>query len=69
MQAVARLTLSVPDDVATALNEVAALRASSKVDVIRRAIALERWLCDVTRDGSTLEIVAPDGTRREVVRF
>jgi predicted transcriptional regulator len=63
-----RYNVEFSNEVNQALERLAEEQGGSKADVIRRAIALERWLAQVKEKGGRV-LVEQDGQMSEVVRF
>ena len=62
-----RYNVEFSDEVNQALERLADEQGGSKADVIRRAIALERYLAGVKEKGGRL-LIEQDGQMSEVVR-
>lgn len=64
-----RTTLNLSPDAVTALHELAAARNTTFAEVIRRALTLEKYLHDATRDGARILVEDPDKTLTRLVIF
>ena len=62
-----RLNVNFSESAYRALEEIASRKGTSMAEVLRDAIALEKWVMDAHAEGSRLLIERPDGTVREVV--
>ncbi len=60
---VIRLPVNINGDCANALKEIAAQRDVSITEVIRRSIAIMKFVEDETRKGNRIQVVTPEGTR------
>lgn len=65
----ARFNVDFSDEATAILDELAKRQNSTKAEVIRKAIALEKWFNDTTANGSKIVVEAPDGKLREVIKF
>jgi hypothetical protein len=65
----ARFNVDFSDEANAVLEDLAGRQKTTKAEVIRKAIALEKWFSDTTRDGSKIVVEAPDGKLREVLKF
>ena len=63
-----RYNVEFTEEVNQALERLAEQQGGSKADVIRRAIALERYLSKIQGEGARLLVEHPDGQLKEVVR-
>ena len=60
-----RTSVTFDDSAYKVLQDLAARRGTTIAEVLRDAIALERWVDETKRDGGTL-LVERDGKAREV---
>jgi len=60
-----RVTVTFSGPTYHTLDELATDKGKSKADVLREAIALEKWFTEATREGRVL--VERDGKTREVI--
>ena len=61
-----RTSVAFPESAAKVLDDLARQTGRSKSEVIRHAIALEKYAQDIWREGGRV-IVEQDGERREVL--
>lgn len=66
MANVHRVNVNFSEDAYTQLTELAQRRGKTVSDLLREAIALERWFDETTRDGNRV-LVERDGKLREIV--
>ena len=64
----ARFNIDFSDDAAAVLEELSDRLHSSKAEVLRRALALEKWFEDTQREGAKI-IIEKDGRQRELLRI
>ena len=64
-----KTTLSLPEDAVEALRTLAAARNTTQGEVIRRALALDKYLHEATREGGRVLVEDPDKTLRQLVFF
>lgn len=62
-----RFNVDFSDQATAVLDELAAQQGTTKADIIRRAIALQKWFEDTRDSGSKIIVELPDGRQREVV--
>ena len=63
-----RVNVNFSDDAYEALKEIARRKGKSISEVIRDAIALEKWYEDTKREGGRVIVELDDGRTREIVR-
>lgn len=63
-----RVNVNFSDDAYEALKEIARSRDKSISEVLRDAIALEKWYEDTKRQGGRVIVELDDGRTREIVR-
>jgi hypothetical protein len=66
-QKVHRLSVSFSDPIYVALEQLAAEKGVSMSDVLRDAIALEKWFTETQKQGGRI-LLERDGQVRELVR-
>jgi len=64
----ARFNVDFSDEAVAVLDELARRQKTTKAEVLRRAINLEKWFADTVADGGKL-IVEKDGRQREIVKL
>jgi predicted transcriptional regulator len=64
---VLKTTVNLPKETLEALKEIAAKRGGSMADVIRQAIATEKFLFDTDRAGGKVLIEEKDKTLKQIV--
>ena len=62
-----RFNVDFSDEATAVLDELAAKQGTTKSDVIRRAIALQKWFEETRDAGSKVLVELPDGRQREIV--
>ncbi len=62
-------TLSLPEDAVEVLQALAEARNTTQGEVIRRALALDKYLHEAARDGGRVLVEDPDKTLRQLVFF
>jgi predicted transcriptional regulator len=62
-----RLNVEFSDEINAALEELAARQATTKAEVLRRSIALGKWLQDTKDEKSRILVERPDGQVREIL--
>lgn len=63
-----RVNVNFSEDAYETLKEIARSRGKTISEVLRDAIALERWYEDTKREGGRVVVELQDGRAREVVR-
>ena len=61
-----RLSVTFSDQIFAALSELAEAKGTSMAEVLRDAIALEKWFAETTEQGGRV-LVERDGKTREVI--
>jgi predicted transcriptional regulator len=64
-----RVNVNFSDDAYKTLKEIASSRDKTISEVLRDAIALERWYEETKREGGRVIVERRDGREREVVRI
>jgi predicted transcriptional regulator len=64
----ARFNIEFSDEAAAALEELAAKQNTSKAEVIRKALSLEKWFNETTAGGAKI-LVESDGRVREILKL
>ena len=64
---VVRTTVNLPQDAIDALTEIAGQRGTSMSEVIRRAIATEKFLFDTDQSGGKILIEEKDKRLKQIV--
>lgn len=62
-----RISVSLPPDTAALLEQLAQIQDITMVEAIRKAINTEAYLQGEIREGCKVQIVAADGTTKEIV--
>jgi predicted transcriptional regulator len=62
-----RLNVEFSDEINAALEELAARQDTTKAEVLRRSIALGKWLQDTKDEKSRILVERPDGQVREIL--
>lgn len=65
----ARLNVNFSEEVTNVLLYLAERQSCTQAEVLRRAIALEKWFFDTTDRKAKIIIVEPDGSERELLRI
>ena len=63
-----RFNVDFSDEAAAVLEELARRQNTTKAEVLRRAINLEKWFADTTAGGGKV-LVEKDGQTREIVKL
>ncbi len=63
-----RFNVDFSDEASAVLDELARRQNTTKAEVIRRAINLEKWFADTTASGAKV-LVEKDGRTREIVKL
>ncbi len=63
-----RVNVYFSDEAYEALNEIAHRKGKSISDVLRDALALEKWYEDTKQEGARVLVEREDGQLREIVR-
>jgi predicted transcriptional regulator len=63
-----RFNVDFSDEAAAVLEELARRQNTTKAEVLRRAINLEKWFADTTDKGGKV-LVEKDGQTREIVKL
>ena len=64
----ARFNIEFSADAAKELEELAAKQQTSKAEIIRKALGLEKWFSETTASGGKI-LVEKDGKLREVLKL
>lgn len=64
----ARFNIEFSDEAAAALEELASKQQTTKAEVLRRALSLEKWFTETTAGGSKI-LVETDGKLREILKL
>lgn len=64
----ARFNIEFSDEAAAALEELADKQQTTKAEVIRKALSLEKWFNQTMASGSKI-LVETDGTLREILKL
>lgn len=64
----ARFNVDFSEEAAAVLDELARRQNTTKAEVLRRAINLEKWFADTTASGGKV-LVEKDGQTREIVKL
>ena len=64
-----KTTITLPEDMVAVLRELAVARNVSFVEVVRRAITVEKYLSDVRNDGCRILVEDPEKLIKEIVIF
>lgn len=64
----ARFNVDFSDEATAVLEELARRQDTTKAEVLRRAIHLEKWFSDTTASGGKV-LVEKDGQTREIVKL
>jgi predicted transcriptional regulator len=62
-----RLNVEFSDEINTVLEELAKKQDTTKAEVLRRSIALGKWLQDTKDEKSRILVERPDGQVREIL--
>lgn len=64
-----RFNVDFSDETLRVLEDLAKRHGSTKAEVLRRAVALEKWFEETRAEGSRIVVERPDGHQREVLKF
>jgi len=64
-----KTTITLPEDMVAVLRELAGARNVSFVEVVRRAITVEKYLSDARNDGCRILVEDPEKLIKEIVIF
>lgn len=64
-----RFNVDFSADALATLDELATRQDTTKAEVLRRAIALEKWFTDTTDERAKIIVEYPDGRSREIVKL
>ena len=67
--AVPRFNVDFTPEALAVLDELAARQNTTKAEVLRRAIALEKWFTETTDKGSKIIVEDDQGRMREIVKL
>jgi predicted transcriptional regulator len=62
-----RFNVDFSDEATAVLDELATKQGATKSDIIRKAIALQRWFEETREAGAKVLVELPDGRLREIV--
>jgi metal-responsive CopG/Arc/MetJ family transcriptional regulator len=62
-----RINVNFSENASTTLEKLAAEKGKSISEVVRDAIALERWFTETTKEGGKILVEHKDGKIREVI--
>jgi hypothetical protein len=62
-----RFNVDLSNQAVEVIDTLADEQGTSKADVLRQAISLQKWFTDVQKQGGKIVVEQPDGTQREVV--
>ena len=65
----ARFNVDFSEDAIAVLDELARRNGTTKAEVLRRAVNLEKWFTDTVTAGAKVIVLTPDGTQREVLKL
>jgi len=63
-----RVNVNFSPSAYSTLEKLAEEKGKTMSEVLRDAIALEKWVTDMTKDGGAILVERPDGKVRELVR-
>ena len=64
-----RFNIDFSDEAVAVIEELARRNGSSKAEIVRRAVNLEKWFTDTLADGAKVIVEAQDGSQREVLKL
>ena len=64
-----RFNVDFNEEATRVLEDLADAQGTTKADVLRKAIALEKWFNETLQSGSKIVVEAPDGKLREILKF
>jgi hypothetical protein len=62
-----RFNVNFSDEAAETIEDLAQRRGTTKAEVLRDSLALEKWMDETRRDGGKILVEHSDGRLREVV--
>ena len=65
----ARFNVEFSPEAQTMIEELARRQDTTKAEVLRRAIALEKWFTDTTDRNAKIIVEEPDGRLREILKL
>lgn len=65
----ARFNVEFSEEAMATVDELAKRQNTTKAEIIRRAIALEKWFFDTAAEGSKVVVEKPDGTQRQIMKL
>ena len=68
MLSVPRFNVDFSPEALAVLDDLASRASTTKAEVLRRAIALEKWFITTTDRGGKIIVRNPDGTEQELLR-
>jgi len=63
-----RVNVNFSPSAYSTLEKLAEEKGKTMSEVLRDAIALEKWVTDLTKDGGAILVERPDGKVREIIR-
>jgi predicted transcriptional regulator len=64
-----RFNVDFSDEAVAVLDELARRNGTTKAEILRRAVNLEKWFADTLAKGAKVIVEAQDGTQREVMKL
>lgn len=64
-----RFNVEFSDDTISVLEDLARSRGTTKAEILRRAVDLEKWFEDTKTSGARIVVERPDGRLAEVLKF
>jgi predicted transcriptional regulator len=65
----ARFNVDFSEEAIATLDELARRNRTTKAEILRRAINLEKWFTDTVTSGAKVIVQTQDGTQREVLKL
>jgi len=65
----ARFNVDFSEDAIAVLEDLARRNGTTKAEILRRAVNLEKWFTDTVTSGAKVIVEAQDGTQREVLKL
>lgn len=64
-----RFNVDFSDEAIAVLEDLSRKEGTTKAEILRRAIALEKWFQDTTSSGSKIVVEEPNGRVREILKL
>jgi len=64
---VPKFNIDLSDQAASVLNDLANEQGTTKADILRQALSLQKWFNETQKSGAKLVVEQPSGAQREVL--